>query len=343
MNLDPSYQLLKNTIKEILDQNQTIGQSTFIRLNLPIQLICNMIRKYFSKASNSNQTSQISSFNSSINSSLGATNNSNNVFNKTMIDILILLWESYFCKHLNSSFTISNSSNSLLSNLNEFNQLIQNINKICSHEDPYNLFYLFLKFLFLNLEETTSASNSTNLVWRQFKGRLYTRLHDKRIAELDLTGIINISHLFFILIKSFSKSTSITVTQLKFEQVENYFRILNVFINSKNMQKLDTILSLSNTSSLSTSLINAKTNAIKTFTNMKFVALRLWYNPRDFQNETSVNSNSEEIDALIKQEFFDNFNNWLNEAHSIYNSDSKENLPQNSNSNQISGFELEKN
>jgi hypothetical protein len=42
-------------------------------------------------------------------------------------------------------------------------------------------------------------------LWRLFKGRLYTRLHDKRIQELNLGAILNVSNLFLILIKSITK------------------------------------------------------------------------------------------------------------------------------------------
>lgn len=61
-----------------------------------------------------------------------------------------------------------------------------------------NNFFFYLKLLALLI------SDDDNL-WRLFKGRLYTRLHDKRIQELNLNAIINVSFLFLILIKTISK------------------------------------------------------------------------------------------------------------------------------------------
>lgn len=62
-----------------------------------------------------------------------------------------------------------------------------------------NSFYFYLKLLSVMFN-----SNDENL-WRLFKGRLYTRLHDKRIQELNLNAILNVSYLFLILIKTISK------------------------------------------------------------------------------------------------------------------------------------------
>lgn len=101
-----------------------------------------------------------------------------------------------------------------------------------------NLYHLFLKYLYLNIKESNQANPSVNNSWRAFKGRLYTRIHDKRIAELDLTGLVNLAYLFYVLIKCFS-FLNLTSTQLKYDQVENYFRILNVFIKSKNLNKVN--------------------------------------------------------------------------------------------------------
>jgi hypothetical protein len=61
-----------------------------------------------------------------------------------------------------------------------------------------NNFKFYLKLLAVML------NNDENL-WRLFKGRLYTRLHDKRIHELNLNAIINVSYLFLILIKTIAK------------------------------------------------------------------------------------------------------------------------------------------
>ena len=112
-------------------------------------------------------------------------------------------------------------------------------NEICcatfifNHTQSSNIYNLFLNYLYQNIKETTTTNNG----WRTFKGRLYTRLHDKRIADLDLNGIVNVAYLFNVLIKCFSLS-NLTSSQLRLDQIENYFRILNVFVNSKNLLKV---------------------------------------------------------------------------------------------------------
>ena len=109
---------------------------------------------------------------------------------------------------------------------------------IFNHTQSSNIYNLFLNYLYQNIKETNgTTTTTTNNAWRTFKGRLYTRLHDKRIADLDLNGIVNVAYLFNVLIKCFSLS-NLTSSQLRLDQIENYFRILNVFVNSKNLLKV---------------------------------------------------------------------------------------------------------
>ena len=82
----------------------------------------------------------------------------------------------------------------LLSIQNEINLIYSNEETIACN-DNFN-FYLKILSQLLSGDET---------LWRLFKGRLYTRLHDKRIQELNLNAILNVSYLFLILIKSISK------------------------------------------------------------------------------------------------------------------------------------------
>lgn len=198
-----------------------------------------------------------------------------------------------------------------------------------------NIYHLFLRYLYLNLKDNiqsgqSSASNSSssgsNAAWRTFKGRLYTRLHDKRIAELDLNGFVNLAYLFFTLIKCFS-SPSLAVNQIKFEQIENFFRISNIFIKSKNLEKIESILCLN-----SSSLTN-KSSAVKTIMNTKFTALRLWFDSNELTNDTIENLNTEEIDTFIKEDLAGSINGWLDEAKLSLGNDPKS---ANQNSNQIS-------
>ena len=203
-----------------------------------------------------------------------------------------------------------------------------------SQQTNPNLYHMFLRFLYFNLKETSSSSNVS--VWRTFKGRLYTRLHDKRIAELDLTGFVNLAYLFFVLIKCFSGSSLLSESQLKYEQLESFFRILNVFTKTKNLQKVESIFSLTSyqTANSASGNSSAKLNAIKAILNTKFVALRLWFESNELNN-----SNNEEIETIfIRQEIPNALNNWLAESVTLFNLDNQSHSA--ASSNQIARFKF---
>lgn len=328
--MDLSYQIIKSAIKEIAEQNQTADQKSFNNVRIPLEMLC------LEMASNSSKSSYIEL--SQIYSSNPTTSQSSQNSQKIFVDILLMLWESYFSKLINFSFFIQTKGSNSLFALNESQVSLTNFKsglKIVDQilkmqiDQSNNLFHLFLSFLFFNLKDANSRNSSTNqanLVWRQFKGRLYTRLHDKRIAELEMTGFLNISYLFFVLIKSFSNSNDLITSQLKYEQFENFFRILNVFKQSKNMNKLDNVLSLNNSNVSYTSVVtSSKINGLKTFLNMKFLALKLWFDSIELENEENLN-----IDELVNQEFSVYMNNLVQEAHQSIQHDQK--------SNQISNF-----
>ena len=130
---------------------------------------------------------------------------------------------------------------------------------------------------------------------------------------------------------------------MKQEQLESYYRILNVFVKSKNLQKIDQILpifsSFNSASSNSTSnMISNRMNAITGIFNTKFVALKLWFDGNETTSNETLNI-SEEIDAFLQQEFINVVNGWLKESVLLVilsSVDLKENhQPQ---GNQISNF-----
>ena len=279
---------------------------------------------------------------SQILSSNPTTSQSNSNTRKIFVDILIMLWESYFSKLINSPFFVKTKGNNSIFALNEiqvsltdFKSGLKIINQITQYQidQSNNVFHIFLSFLFINLKESNTGSNigsstinQTNLVWRQFKGRLYTRLHDKRIAELDMPGFLNITYLFFTLIKCFSSSSDLATSQLKYEQLENFYRILNIYIQSKSMNNLEYVLSLKNSNvSYSSVITSAKVNALKTFLNMKFLALKLWFDSAEMENEENSN-----IDTILNDQFYTYLNNIVQEAQLLILHDQ--------NSNQISNF-----
>lgn len=238
----------------------------------------------------------------------------------------------------------ASNSNHILNSLvqsTDFRFMLQTVeNKICCLNDidqdnqMINLFHLFLRYFYQNIKENEQGVSNS---WRTFKGRLYTRIHDKRIADLDLNGLVNLAYLFYALIKCFN-FISLNSSQLKLDQLENYLRILNVFIKSKNLSKLDSILVLSGSSSTSSSSANStqsRTNALRTILNSKFTALRLWFQTNDFLNDIP---NKEEIEQILNQEFINSFNEWLDESVQYCN----KNVPDAkiSNPNQIARFQI---
>lgn len=108
--LDPSYQILKNVLKDILDQSssQGVAQAQLTRLYLPLQLVCHLYSTTVS--SNSSMFSDLSNMTQS---SFSFTSTSSTLGQKTLIDVLILFWESFFCKHLVNiklTFSFNNST-----------------------------------------------------------------------------------------------------------------------------------------------------------------------------------------------------------------------------------------
>lgn len=80
--MDPSFQLLKNSVKDILDMNQGAGQLFSIKLYAPLKLVSGILA---SQKENSFTTSS-----------------QNGVFvsKKIIVDVLVMFWENYFCKHM---------------------------------------------------------------------------------------------------------------------------------------------------------------------------------------------------------------------------------------------------
>ena len=123
------------------------------------------------------------------------------------------------------------------------------------------------------------SGGQQNSVWRQFRGRLYSRLGEKRLGELDLIGLLNTCHVFLAVLKSFGSAPA--QQQAKLDVLKNFYHmILNTFARIKNINKIDHILALSSAASSTTTLTmstaaQARLNTVKAIATMKFVALRL--------------------------------------------------------------------
>ena len=225
----------------------------------------------------------------------------------------------------NSSFMIQSPGIDHHSNQRSAIGLLQSANRVCSTAGDYsdsvmmcNVYHWFLRYLYLNLKEnafnsSAGAANTTsyvNTVWRTLKGRLYTRLHDKRFGELDSFGLVNLTSLFFVLIRCFSPTTTSTrspqlamsLGQLRKEQLESIFRIFGVNAKAKGFhQKLDVITA--NVSS--SSQLAALNNAIRVFFECKFATLQLWC------SSAATTTNEDELADTLKSEFSDVINGWL--------------------------------
>ena len=104
------------------------------------------------------------------------------------------------------------------------------------------------------------------------------------------------------------------MSQLRFDQMENFFRIVNVFVKSKNLDKIESLMS----NQASNDKIQAKTNTLRTIMNVRFTALRLWFQTNELSNESNkFTNNEEEVKQIISNDFSDIINNWLTEAMNI--------------------------
>lgn len=78
---------MKNTLKDMLDNHSDTSRSFLIKISIPIILLCRILKNHL----DSMETSSQSSFSSTPSSAVNP---------KIFTDILVVLWESYFCKHL---------------------------------------------------------------------------------------------------------------------------------------------------------------------------------------------------------------------------------------------------
>lgn len=98
--LDPGYQLMKSTIKEIIDQNQSTSKASMSKLFVPIQLLCHLIFKNVNSSGpnvNLSTSSQLSMSYQLISDSVSVASLA---LQKILGDLLTMLWESYFSKNL---------------------------------------------------------------------------------------------------------------------------------------------------------------------------------------------------------------------------------------------------
>ncbi|XP_051575519.1 protein MMS22-like [Myxocyprinus asiaticus] len=122
------------------------------------------------------------------------------------ISAVTTLWE-YYSKNLNASFTVPWLGVSGLGSISRTPLcLLQQAKSCCSpasvsssiHMQLYhttNSFHIFLRILALHL----SQEHAGGAPWRQIKGRLYSKFHQRRMTELSESGLLHFLLLFLVL------------------------------------------------------------------------------------------------------------------------------------------------
>ncbi|TRY84629.1 hypothetical protein DNTS_001352, partial [Danionella cerebrum] len=122
------------------------------------------------------------------------------------ISAVTTLWD-YFSRNLNSSFTVTWLGVVGLGSISRTPlSLLQQAKSLCSpalvgsssHTQLYrssNSFLIFLRILALHL----SQEHAGGVPWRQIKGRLYSKFHQRRMVELSDTGLLHFLLLFLVL------------------------------------------------------------------------------------------------------------------------------------------------
>ncbi|XP_052573716.1 protein MMS22-like isoform X2 [Peromyscus californicus insignis] len=119
------------------------------------------------------------------------------------ISIVTILWE-YYSKNLNSSFSISWLPLKGLTNMikSPLSMLTMVKTCCCDKQDPdlYKSSSSYIIFLCILAKVIKKAmKNSGPHPWKQVKGRIYSKFHQKRMEELTEVGLQNFFSLFLLL------------------------------------------------------------------------------------------------------------------------------------------------
>nr|XP_033791664.1 protein MMS22-like [Geotrypetes seraphini]XP_033791665.1 protein MMS22-like [Geotrypetes seraphini] len=119
------------------------------------------------------------------------------------ISVVTILWE-YYSKYLNSSFNISWLGLKGLINVSKTPfSMLKIVKNCCSgtqctdlyeSESSYHIFLRILAHIMLKGKE-----NSGTHPWKQIKGRIYSKFHQRRMQELSVVGLQNFFSLFLML------------------------------------------------------------------------------------------------------------------------------------------------
>ncbi|XP_064198170.1 protein MMS22-like [Anguilla rostrata] len=125
------------------------------------------------------------------------------------------LWE-YYCKNLNASFTVPWLGVAGLCSVSRTPLALLEKARVCCSREPRspsllrsaghaqlyrsaNSFHIFLRILALHLTQDGAAAGAP---WRQMKGRIYSKFHQRRMKELSEGGLSNFLLLFLVLARA---------------------------------------------------------------------------------------------------------------------------------------------
>lgn len=119
------------------------------------------------------------------------------------IAVVTILWE-YYSKNLNSSFSTSWRSLKGLTNIIKSPLcMLEMVKTCCCDKQDYNLYksrssYTIFLCILAKVVKKAMKNNGPH-PWKQVKGRIYSKFHQKRMEELTEVGLQNFFNLFLLL------------------------------------------------------------------------------------------------------------------------------------------------
>nr|XP_023399423.1 LOW QUALITY PROTEIN: protein MMS22-like [Loxodonta africana] len=119
------------------------------------------------------------------------------------ITVVTTLWE-YYSKNLNSSFSISWLPLKGLANINKSSlSMLEMVKTCCCDKQDHNLYkssssYTIFLCILAKVVKKAMKNNGPH-PWKQVKGRIYSKFHQKRMEELTEVGLQNFFSLFLLL------------------------------------------------------------------------------------------------------------------------------------------------
>ena len=114
---------------------------------------------------------------------------------------LVLLWEHFYKQFTDPSYTVprrplQNPQSILTGSIRQLYTHVVTLcsisgDKVCTYKDE-DSFRIFLRILSVTIKCTDTA-------WRQLKGKIFSKFHKKKMAELTPDGLVKVVYLFLVL------------------------------------------------------------------------------------------------------------------------------------------------